>query len=265
MEFNLFRNNPEARYAVISDIHSNHAALKAVFDDISSVNTDGIICLGDIVGYGPDPDICTRMIKEKTIFSVMGNHDYIVLFFPAGVNPVAKKAAEWTKKKMLPRFYNFPFKMANWKYLKNLPKEAVSGDWMFVHGSPRDSLSEYIHMEKAEYGECLDSLKDIFTMFSKVCFVGHTHIPGILDSYMIYHKPADIDMKYTFEDDNKVIVNVGSVGFPRDKDPRPCYAIVDAQGVEFRRVEYKIKETAKKIAKIPSLDDRLIERLKTGK
>lgn len=265
MEINLFRDNPNARYAVISDIHSNYAALNAVLEDISSINADGIICLGDIVGYGPDPESCTRQIKEKTLFSVMGNHDYIVLYFPAGVNRVAKQAAEWTKKRMLPRFYNFPFKAANWKYLKNLPKEVVSGDWMFVHGSPRDPLSEYVHMEKAEYGEGLDSIKDLFTIFSKVCFVGHTHIPGILDSFMTYHTPADIDMKYTFEDDNKVIVNVGSVGFPRDKDPRPCYAVVDAQGIEFRRVEYPMEETAKKIENISSLDNRLIERLKTGK
>ena len=265
MEHDLFTQDTDRSFAVISDIHSNLPALRAVVEDIERQKADGIICLGDIVGYGPEPEACTRIIRETAKLCVMGNHDYIMLYYPAGITRVAKEAAIWTKKKMTPRFYNFFLKTANWRFLKSLPRETECGEWLFVHGSPRDPLSEYVHMENQDFRENTGLLKDLFSGFSRICMVGHTHIPGALDSDFTFFRPDESSPVFQPAERKKALINVGSVGQPRDGDPRACYVLASQNRFEFRRVTYDIESTAEKIRKTPALDNRLADRLYAGK
>lgn len=247
--------------ALISDIHANLEALVAVLADIRSMGVTEIYCLGDIVGYGPNPCECLDHVISRCETTILGNHDQATLFDPDGFNPVALQAVYWTREQLesgggTPAQVN-----RRWDFLGELPRTHQEGEFLFVHGSPREPTNEYVFPEDVYNQRKMDAL---FARVEKYCFQGHTHIPGVFTVDREFLPPDDIGHQYRLGQ-QQVMVNVGSVGQPRDNDPRACYVILEGSIVTFRRVEYDVDTTARKIYNIPDLDNMLGDRLRSGR
>ncbi len=256
--------------AVISDIHGNAEALKRVLDDIDARKLTRIICLGDIVGYGPEPLTCVDLVRERCEWSLMGNHDFGVLYEPTNFNPGAESAAFWTRD----QFDQEPdekLRAARYEFLGKLRVRVVDTppDGKFpvlaVHGSPRRPINEYIFPDDATNAP--DKMQAIFERVERLAVVGHTHVPGVFTDEPDFYPPTELGNGgvYNFREGEKAVVNVGSVGQPRDHDPRASYAVLHADRMEFVRVEYAIDVTASKIKSIPQLSDWLGDRLYEGR
>ena len=243
--------------ALISDIHANLEALRVVLADISSQGIREIYCLGDIVGYGPNPCECLDEVAAKCKVTILGNHDQATLFDPDGFNPIALRAVYWTRDKL----DSGPGKNRRWDFLGDLHKTHSEGDYLFVHGSPREPTNEYVFPEDIYNQRKMDSL---FGRIQKYCFQGHTHLPGIFTPDYRFIPPEDCNYQYRLND-QQVMINVGSVGQPRDGDPRACYAVLEDDLITFRRLEYPAEETKRKIYAIPDLDNALGDRLLSGR
>lgn len=250
------------RTAVISDIHGNLPALKAVLDHIDGQNVDRIICLGDILGYGPYPVECVDIVAERCEWSLMGNHDFGVLYEPTNFNVAAEQAAYWSREQFELESNNGDAKK-RWEFLSQLRVRILEGDFLYVHGSPRRPINEYLFPEDAMNSPV--KMQQIFDLVDKYAFVGHTHVPGVFTDEPDFYPPDDLDGVYKFNDDEKVIINPGSVGQPRDLDPRASYAILDDDSVRFFRLEYDIEAIASKIRATPELLDWLGDRLFEGR
>jgi predicted phosphodiesterase len=238
------------RIAVLSDIHANLAALEAVRDDLPPV--DEIWVLGDIVGYGPQPNEVIRQLQELGARSVMGNHDgaAIGLVDAADFNPDARRAIEWTATVLDPN---------GRAYLAALPEVRVSGELTAVHGSPRDPTWEYVTSTAV-------AAANLAAFDTWLCLHGHTHIPVVFragtDGMTLEQPPARATVAL---DARRALVNPGSVGQPRDGNPHSAYAILDDAGTaEFRRVAYDIERTQALMRKV-DLPQRLVERLSWGR
>jgi predicted phosphodiesterase len=242
------------RIAIISDIHSNFIALQAVIADIdqNEDKIDKIVCLGDVIGYGPAPNECVHLIKERSSFCLMGNHDHAIIGKEnlAYFNPFAKEAVLWSQKQLSEETIEF---------LEHLPFEKVENHCTYVHSSP---------LEPKEWTYVL-SKNDAHIQFqylsTQLCFIGHTHVAGIFRqknnsiNYLL-------ERKINIKEDEKYIINVGSVGQPRDFDPRSSYGILDLQKqlVEYRRIPYDIETTQVNMEKF-GLPQYLIDRLSYGR
>ncbi len=246
--------------AIISDIHSNLASLNAVFADIKDQAAERIFCLGDIVGYGPNPCECIDLIMKVDV-CLLGNHDQGALFDPEGFNSGAERAIFWTREQLEKVSGNSAASDRRWEFLGELPRSFQENDMLFVHGSPRNPLNEYVFPEDT-YNK--RKMEKIFALFRRCSFQGHTHVPGVFTEDFRFFSPEEIDNRYTVGDD-KLMVNIGSVGQPRDGDPRSCYVILDDDVVNFRRVEYDIDETVERIYALPELDNFLADRLRDGR
>ena len=257
------RRVQDLKRALISDIHANLEALRVVLDDISDQGVSEIVCLGDIVGYGPNPCECLDEIMQRCHGRcILGNHDQAALFDPDGFNPVALRAVYWTREQLDKGHGGRARIDARWEFLGELPRMQVQDDDLtFVHGSPREPTNEYVFPEDIYNHRKMDTL---FGLISKYCFQGHTHIPGIFTSQMEFITPDDCGYKYRLRDE-KTMINVGSVGQPRDNDPRCCYVIYDGDYVIFRRLEYPIDAVREKIYAVDSLDNMLGDRLQAGR
>ncbi len=240
------------RYGVISDIHANLEALEAVFDELQKAKVDEIICLGDIVGYGPDPEKCVELVRKHCKFSLAGNHDHALLglidtrFF----NQYAKKSVEWTKVQL---------SKTSTEYLHSLPLIEKIENFTIVHASPA-------RPETWNYILSIDDAADNFTYIQGVCcFVGHSHVPIILernnDNKVVIKRENNLEL----DQDKQYIINIGSVGQPRDLDPRAAYAIFNSEVYRFdlQRVRYDMSKTQKKIIE-RGLPAYLAERLSSG-
>lgn len=198
----------------------------------------------------------------------MGNHDFGVLYEPTNFNPMAESAAFWTRdqfdaetdEELRAERYDFL------GHLRVRVVEPVPGSDMpllAVHGSPRRPINEYIFEEDARNAP--DKMESLFERVERIAVVGHTHVPGVFTDEPDFYPPSELgDSTYKFLDDEKAIINVGSVGQPRDLDPRASYAVLHEDRIEFVRVEYDIALTANRIEAIPQLEDRLAERLYRG-
>jgi putative phosphoesterase len=230
------------KIAVISDIHSNVEALNAVLRDIGEV--EFIYCVGDLVGYGPDPNKVIEILETLGIKSVMGNHDYATITnAPVGFNEIAAEAIHWSHEVILKE---------NMKQLTSLPDHLSlkynNLSIYLVHGSPRDPLNEYIVPNTPE--ELL--LQFLSQTKADILIMGHTHLPFFIN----------------FQEQNRgIVLNPGSVGQPRDRDPRASYCIIeyndDKIDVEIKRVDYEIEKVSEKIRKA-GLPEFLAERLFHG-
>lgn len=255
--------------AVISDIHGNAEALKRVLEDIEARKIDRVICLGDTVGYGPDPLECVDLVRQRCSWSLMGNHDFGVLYEPTNFNPGAESAAFWTRdqfdrepdeKKRAER-YDFLGRLRV-RVLETPPEGKFAV--LAVHGSPRRPINEYIFPDDAMNAP--DKMQAIFERVETLAIVGHTHVPGVFTDEPDFYPPAELgEGVYKFQPDEKAVVNVGSVGQPRDHDPRASYAILMPDRIEFVRIPYNVDVTAKKIKAIPQLSDWLGDRLYEGR
>jgi len=245
--------------AIISDIHGNLEALEAVLEDIQSQGVDKIYCLGDIIGYGPNPGECIDRVMDRAAFTILGNHDQAALFDPEGFNSGAERAIFWTRKQL-----ESGDRAANerrWEFLGELPRLRREGKFLFVHGSARNPLNEYVFPEDI-YNQ--RKMERIFSLVEQYCFQGHTHIPGIFTEDLNFLAPEELDFRYELGE-GKALVNVGSVGQPRNGDSRGSYVVLDGSVVEFRRVAYDLEKTAEKIYAIPELDNFLGDRLREGR
>lgn len=251
--------------ALISDIHSNLEGLQAVLEDIDKQKISEIYCLGDIVGYGPNPRECIDLVMKCKLV-LLGNHDQGAMFDPDGFNPPAERAIFWTRSQLETAPENRQKKEARWEFLSERPRTFKENGFLYVHGSARNPLNEYVFPEDIYNQRKMDR---IFALVEKYCFQGHTHVPGVFtenapeDLYQ-FHAPDEIEYVYRL-DGRKALVNVGSVGQPRDGDWRACYVLLDGDDVRFRRVEYDINTTVKKIHEIPDLDNFLGDRLRDGR
>lgn len=250
----------QVKRAVVSDIHGNLEALTAVLEDIRGQGITDIYCLGDMIGYGPNPRECLDQVMRFRA-CVLGNHDQAALFDPDGFNPVALQAIYWTRDQLDSGTGGASAVNRRWDFLGELPRSINEGDFLFVHGSPREPTNEYVFPEDVYNTRKLDAL---FTRIEKYCFQGHTHIPGIFTQRGEFLTPEDLNYQYALTDD-KVMVNVGSVGQPRDNDPRACYIVLEDQQLTYRRVEYPLEETVKKIYAIDDIHNMLGDRLREGR
>jgi diadenosine tetraphosphatase ApaH/serine/threonine PP2A family protein phosphatase len=236
------------RYAILSDIHANLEALQAVLADATS-QADALLCLGDVVGYGADPGPCLELVGARAEAIVGGNHERAVagLLDLAWFNRYARAAAEWTQERL---------DTDHRAYLAALPLTAETNGATLVHASP-SRPEEWDYLLTAQDGY------DAFPAFAtRLCFVGHSHRPAV---WSLGSSGRDFDGRPTtvvLEAGRRYIVNVGSVGQPRDRDPRAAYAVWDpeARRVTIRRVAYDLAGARRKIvaAGLPRfLADRL--------
>ncbi len=248
--------------AVISDIHGNYDALKVVLDDIDTRGIERVVCLGDIIGYGPDPLHCLDAVMERCEWSLMGNHDFAVLYEPTSFNASAEAAAFWTRRQ-LELESDISTRRRRWEYLGSLQIRQHYMESLWVHASPRRPINEYIFPDDVITAPT--KMGQIFDRVERRCFVGHTHICGVFTDEPDFWPPADLDGIYTFRDGEKSVVNPGSVGQPRDRDPRTSYAILHEDRVEFVRLDYDIEGVIEKVKTIPDLHDFLGTRLLDGR
>jgi predicted phosphodiesterase len=231
------------KIAVISDIHGNLEALQSTLERIDALGITAVYCLGDIVGYGASPNECVELIRRRNIASIAGNHDKAVI----GEVPVddfsamAKEGVLWTRTVLIDE---------NTAYLRGLDYQIAAHGVLFVHSSP-DAPEEFRYL--LSYGHAIESFR---SMTANLCFIGHTHRPVIF---------CEDGNTQTIAREKKFIVNVGSVGQPRDGDRRGCFAVFDTDHytLEYVRVEYNIEESRKKITNA-GLPQKLADRLLVG-
>jgi predicted phosphodiesterase len=255
--------------AVISDIHGNAEALRTVLKDIEGRGVQRIICLGDIVGYGPEPLECVDLVRTRCQWSLMGNHDFAVLYEPTNFNSDAESAAYWTRaqfdsepdERLRTERYQFLGRLRV-RVVEQVPETTLP--LLAVHGSPRRPINEYIFANDPRMYP--DKIRAVFDRVDRVAIVGHTHVPGVFTDEPDFYPPDELgeNSTYTFREDEKAVINVGSVGQPRDGNSRACYVVLHPDRAEFVRVPYNIDVTARKIRAIPELNDRLANRLYDG-
>ncbi|HZU36877.1 MAG TPA: metallophosphoesterase family protein [Gemmataceae bacterium] len=246
--------------AIISDIHSNLEAAQAVLEDINKLQIKEIYCLGDIVGYGPNPRECVDLMMKCNVV-LLGNHDQGAMFDPEGFNPSAERAIFWTRAQLESPAENRAQRERRWEFLAERPRMHRENSYLFVHGSARNPLNEYVFPEDI-YNQ--RKMERIFALVERYCFQGHTHVPGIFTEDLQFHSPEEVDYTYRL-DGRKTLCNVGSIGQPRDGDWRACYVVLDGDTIHYRRVEYDIDTTVQKIYAVPDLENFLGDRLRDGR
>jgi diadenosine tetraphosphatase ApaH/serine/threonine PP2A family protein phosphatase len=252
-------------FAIISDIHGNLEALQAVLADIDARGIERIVCLGDVIGYGASPKECIDIVMERCEFCLCGNHDHAVFYEPYNFNIGAERACYWTRQ-VLEDEPNKALRDRRWEFLGKLPVRVNYENYLFVHGSPRRPVNEYLFADDV-YSNPSKLMANFERLSEIACFVGHTHVPGVFVDDPYFESPDELAEPGVYEiaDDDKVIINVGSVGQPRDRDPRAAYGIIDDGRVEFIRLEYDIERAVQKILNTPELDDFLGHRLLEGR
>ena len=248
------------KQALISDIHSNLAALQAVLADIDSQDISEVCCLGDLVGYGPNPREVIDIIMKCQV-CLLGNHDQGALFDPEGFNSGAERAIFWTRAQLEESGAAAAQTQRRWDFLGELPRNYQNGNLLFVHGSARNPLNEYVFPEDTYNRR---KMEKIFALIQRHAFQGHTHVPGVFTEDLRFFSPEEINSEYRLNEE-KTMVNVGSVGQPRDGDPPACYVVLEDEVVRFRRVEYDVEQTIQRIYEVPDLDNFLGDRLRDGR
>jgi diadenosine tetraphosphatase ApaH/serine/threonine PP2A family protein phosphatase len=252
------------KLALISDLHSNRPALEAVLADIERRGVSEIACLGDIIGYGPEPEWCIDQVMQRCSWSLMGNHDEALFVGASEFNTYAREALRFTRKRLRPRWFKGSRPRERWEWLRELPTTWREGRFLFVHGSPRNPVREYVLSTDGILNPT--KLRAVFGAFAGVCLAGHTHQPGIFTADLRYQGLGGADeLTYELPEDEQVFLNVGSVGQPRDRDPRACYAVLEDHAITWYRVEYDVRLTQERILAIPELPQVLAQRLSLGR
>ena len=240
------------RYAVVSDVHANIEALEAAFAELR--DDDALLCLGDIVGYGPNPNECVERIRTRATATVLGNHDVAAIddFGLAYFNPAAREAMRWTQGVLTAE---------NRSWLDGLGYEFRMPEFLLVHGAPVNYF-EYL-MDKPAAARAFAATD------APLIFIGHTHIAEVYSlgpDGTIDHAHLQQGGEVTLQDGVRYVINVGSIGQPRDLNPRASFGFYDADArtVTIRRVEYPIEQVQEKIAQA-HLPDALARRLLVGR
>ncbi len=232
------------RIAIISDIHGNLEALKKTVEVLNDSHVDEIICLGDVVGYGANPNECLALVQETTPYILLGNHDEAAIDISKTeyFNPFARVAAEWTNKQLTKE---------NEEFIRNLPHTLERHGLLFVHSSPYAP-------EEWHYVITVADAQMNFSYFDNpVCFVGHSHVPGMF---------CEDIWTTEFVAGKKFLINVGSIGQPRDNDWRLSFGVIDTEAWNYTnlRSEYDVQTASDKIRKA-GLPKALGERLFVGR
>ncbi len=252
------------RFAIISDIHSNIIALEAVLKRLEEEKPDAVYCLGDVVGYGAEPEECVEAVRKIADGRIIrGNHDLATANPPPGYleifNPDAREAIEYQRNTLSPE---------NLQWLASLPESLVEEEFQFFHGSPVGT--DHYLMSITDLYRALEKLEGVHF---KLAFFGHTHVPtaaairpdGVLFTDLEYKSEGDSERILQLKPGIRYLINPGSVGQPRDRNPAAAYLIVDmAEGLlQFRRVEYDITEAQRRIT-AAGLPVFLAQRLEFG-
>jgi diadenosine tetraphosphatase ApaH/serine/threonine PP2A family protein phosphatase len=240
------------RIAVISDIHANLHALTAVLEDMDDAKVDTIWCLGDLVGYGPRPNECCRTVRDRAELSLVGNHDLVVLgeVDVGEFNPEAGRAAKWTQDVLDDESRAF---------LSSLKPHATRDGVELYHGSPRNAVWEYV-LDTEAIQAAFDGSA------APLVLIGHSHVPIVATladgDLRAAHAPEGTEGELA---GGRLLLNPGSVGQPRDGDPRAAWLLLDLDSgvASFRRVEYAVERTMDEIHKA-GLPEALAERLAFG-
>lgn len=251
--------------AVISDIHANFEALRAVLEELDRLEVKTVFCLGDLVGYGPDPVQCVDAVRQRCEVTLCGNHDFALVYGSDDFNPVARTSLDYHRRLLMPRVDRpSPEARARWGFLKNLPKRHVRDETLFVHGSPRNPVSEYLRKIDVMLG-MTERLNENFALVDWLCYVGHTHRAGVITQDLQFLEPDDVGGTFRPKPHQKAIINPGSVGQPRDHDARAAFVTIGEQGeVCFRRARYDVQAVAARMAAMPDMDPSLADRLRRG-
>jgi predicted phosphodiesterase len=240
------------RWAIISDIHANLQALEAVLRRADEVGWDRMICLGDIVGYGANPSECMDQVTARCEAVIMGNHDAaaVGLTDTSKFNPAARRSTEWTSA-ALSREHR--------RYLSGLPYQAVFDGFEIVHSTPDEPSSWHYLMTEFDAAALYDSFE------TDMLFYGHTHVPAVFSRQLDGIVEALEPESFSTRSEYSYIVNAGSVGQPRDGDPRASFAVLDTdeKRVEFYREEYDITLAQQRIIEA-GLPEILATRLSHG-
>jgi diadenosine tetraphosphatase ApaH/serine/threonine PP2A family protein phosphatase len=240
------------RTAILSDVHGNLEALEAVLADVAGAGVDTVISLGDLVGYGPNPAACVEIVRARAAVSLLGNHDAAAAGLQSleDFNEFARWAVEWSAARL---------DAGQIAWLGSLPYTHAARACRFAHSSP-------VEPERWHYIHGAADLSEDFAAFAEpLCFIGHSHRPGIYEVPAGEGEAQRCGASAALRPGTRHLVNVGSVGQPRDRDPRACYAIHDDERarVELRRVAYDVERTQQRMraADIPAF---LIDRLGAG-
>jgi len=244
-------------YAIISDIHSNLEALEATLERIEKIRVDEILCLGDLVGYNANPNECVKIIRDRATKVIMGNHDRACsgIEEPTFFNEYAKEAVFWTRKQISKETQD---------YLKSLKDTfTFNEEFLMVHGSPRDPDEYILGVQSAS-----ENLRYLAKNLSKIkiCFFGHTHVKAFYSLTGKSGITSETSEGTIFSKEGNFLINPGSVGQPRDRDPRGSFIIFDSEKrlVRYEPVSYDIEKTASKVIKA-GLPGFLAERLFEGR
>jgi diadenosine tetraphosphatase ApaH/serine/threonine PP2A family protein phosphatase len=247
------------RLAIFSDIHSNIEALSRFIEDVKEASPDRLVCLGDVIGYGANPNECCEQVRELAEVTLLGNHDTAVLGLMSTeyYYESARNAIEWTRSQLSANHMAW---LARMPYTYAINELSVG----FYHGAPF-LPSNFYYVINRQHAQTLGS-EDFFVKLKRVTFIGHAHMTRMFQ--FNEKKATEFKGDLIPPDDQgiKYVVNVGSVGQPRDRDPRGCYVLYDTDTghLTFRRFEYDIETAASKIYKTP-LDSEFGKRLYEGR
>lgn len=276
--------------AIISDLHGNIPALEVALADARQRGAGRYVCLGDVVGYGAKPRECLDIVMKLCVpdardpatsggasggvskgapeladgLCLQGNHEYALLYSAEDFNPKARAAIDWTRDE-LNRDPDPDKTLAYWDFLDALEPTQCDEIAMFAHGSPRDPVREYMLPRDIRDTEKMEA--NYGCMTRGVCFVGHSHVPAVYYEDGTLYRPRNTEGPYDLGDlvRNRAIVNVGSVGQPRDGDSRLSYGLFDGANMTFVRLEYDIETAAAAIRAVPELPEFLADRLTVGR
>lgn len=239
------------RYVLMSDIHGNLEALNACLEAARRHEPYQLMCLGDFVGYGADPEPCLELAGDKANLMLAGNHDLAVagIIATEDFNSIARESIEWTRDQL---------SAEDRELLSNLPLQYIDGEYCYTHASPIDPM-------KFMYIRTLEEVAEVFAAIGqRFCFVGHTHLPVLVAMNKDTGRMEVIrEPRVTIEDNCRYFVNVGSIGQPRDSNPDACMVVLDEEAatLEFMRVPYDVPRSQGKILShgLPSyLAERLV-------
>ncbi len=240
------------KLAVLSDVHSNLEALRAVLQEVERQKAERVLFLGDAVGYGPEPEECVQLLRQVSEVMIAGNHDWAVVGLTSVeyFNENARRAVEWTELVLSPETKAF---LRGLPPSRALPRE----DILLCHGSPKDPQA-WLYILSLE-----DAERAFYNFEERLCLVGHSHVPFVVemtgDRNLIVHSG-----RTRMREGSRYLVNAGSVGQPRDGDPRACLVIIEEDVIEVCRVEYDFRRTQAKILR-QGLPEALAERLGYGR
>lgn len=235
------------KIGIISDIHANLHALQAVISDMEKEQIEEVWCLGDIINYGAFPNECCSWVMNNCSVSILGNHELMLLGYAEVDSPVVNECLNWTKKTISPRWI---------EYIKTLPLVYKNQNISIVHDNPLTPGSMIYILDNAT------ATKSLLKQETDICFFGHTHIPI---GYKLSSIGAEtIKISYFSVKEGRFLINPGSVGQPRDNNPKASYGIYDSEekNIKIKRIEYDVKAAAKSILEAglpPIMAARLIK------